>query len=394
MQRHREEHFWNAIIWPILWPMLLIQTALIVLCLLVGLAVWWMSPSQVSWSTTLWLALALLLGSSMNVCAFLMLVKARAKQKDAHFMQELQWLERHSEALRLAIAQMLPDNALTTPAIAISYVRPLKRLTRVNELLSGLEHTISGAQRLSNPVEHAKDDHEQALLDDLHHQQQQLKHLVAGRDRAREESRLKSGYLALLQRETHDLSDHLGHILENDECQACRQQVLNMRERLADVRALLVNLVYQSVNDDDPTPAVATTQSRPLRVLVVDDGPVNLMLARQMLEAHGLNVEGVSSGEQALERQQATLFDLVFMDIFMPTLDGLETTRRWRAYEQKSGNHRSILIALTANADNAGVAECEEAGMDDLLTKPYQPEKLLGMISKWLPGAPIKAPNS
>ncbi|WP_193091905.1 response regulator [Halomonas colorata] len=394
MQRHREEHFWNAIIWPILWPMLLIQTALIVLCLLVGLAVWWMSPSQVSWSTTLWLALALLLGSSMNVCAFLMLVKARAKQKDAHFMQELQGLERHSEALRLAIAQMLPDNALTTPAIAISYVRPLKRLTRVNELLSGLEHTISGAQRLSNPAEHAKDDHEQALLDDLHHQQQQLKHLVAGRDRAREESRLKSGYLALLQRETHDLSDHLGHILENDECQACRQQVLNMRERLADVRALLVNLVYQSVNDDDPTPAVATTQSRPLRVLVVDDGPVNLMLARQMLEAHGLNVEGVSSGEQALERQQATLFDLVFMDIFMPTLDGLETTRRWRAYEQKSGNHRSILIALTANADNAGVAECEEAGMDDLLTKPYQPEKLLGMISKWLPGAPIKAPNS
>ncbi|WP_417420337.1 response regulator [Halomonas sp.] len=397
MQRNREEHFWNAIIWPILWPilwpMLLIQTTLIVLCLLVGLAVWWMSPSQVSWSTTLWLALALLLGSSMNVCAFLMLVKARAKQKDAHFMQELQGLERHSEALRLAIAQMLPDNALTTPAIAISYVRPLKRLTRVNELLSGLEHTISGAQRLSNPVEHAKDDHEQALLDDLHHQQQQLKHLVAGRDRAREESRLKSGYLALLQRETHDLSDHLGHILENDECQACRQQVLNMRERLADVRALLVNLVYQSVNDDDPTPAVATTQNRPLRVLVVDDGPVNLMLARQMLEAHGLNVEGVSSGEQALERQQITSFDLVFMDIFMPTLDGLETTRRWRAYEQKSGKHRSILVALTANADNAGIAECEEVGMDDLLTKPYQPEKLLGMISKWLPGAPIKAPN-
>ena len=392
MQRNREEYFWSAIIWPILWPMLLIQTTLIVLCLLVGLAVWWMSPSQVSWSTTLWLALALLLGSSMNVGAFLMLVKARAKQKDTHFMQELQGVERHSEALRLAIMQMLPDNTLTTPVIAASHVRPLKRLARVNEMLSGLEHTINGAQELNSPAEHVKEDHEQTLLDDLHHQQQQLKHLVAGRDRAREESRLKSGYLALLQRETHDLSDHLSLILENDDCQACRQQVLHMRERLADVRALLINLVYQSVNDED-TVSAAVTQSRALRVLVVDDGPVNLMLARQMLEAHGLNVEGVSSGEQALERQQTTSFDLVFMDIFMPTLDGLETTRRWRAYEQQSGKHRSILVALTANADSAGVAECEEVGMDDLLTKPYQPEKLLGMISKWLPGASIKAPN-
>lgn len=396
MQRNREEHFWNAIIWPILWPMLLIQATLIVLCLLVGLAVWWMSPSQVSWSTTLWLALALLLGSSMNVCAFLMLVKVRARQKDAQFMQELQGLERQSEALRRAMVPMLPDNTLTTPAIATTRVRPLKRLVEVSEMLSGLEHSISGAQELNSSAEHEKEGHEQALLDDLHHQQQQLKHLIAGRDRAREESRLKSGYLALLQRETHDLSDHLGLILENGECQACRQQILDMRERLADVRALLTNLVYQSVNDEDPAPAAVTTQSRALRVLVVDDGPVNLMLARQMLEAHGLNVEGVSSGGQALERQQTTSFDLVFMDIFMPTLDGLETTRRWRAYEQKSGKHRSILVALTANADNAGVAECEEVGMDDLLTKPYQPEKLLGMVSKWLPITPatsIKAPN-
>lgn len=392
MQRNREEHFWNAIIWPILWPMLLIQATLIVLCLLVGLAVWWMSPSQVSWSTTLWLAFALLLGSSMNVCAFLMLVKAHARQKDAHFMQELQAVERHSEALRLAIEQMLPDDTLTSSVIAKKHVQPLKRLARVSEMLSGFEHTISSAQRLSSSTEHAKEEHEQALLDDLHHQQQQLKHLIAGRDRAREESRLKSGYLTLLQRETHDLSDHLGLILGNDECQACRQQVLDIRERLADVRALLINLVYQSVNDEDTVPTTVT-QNRALRILVVDDGPVNLMLARQMLEAHGLNVEGVSSGEQALERQQITSFDLVFMDIFMPTLDGLETTRHWRAYEQKSGKHRSILVALTANADNAGVAECEEVGMDDLLTKPYQPEELLGMISKWLPGASIKAPN-
>ncbi len=390
MQRDQEEHFWNAIIWPILWPMFLIQATLIALCLLVVLAVWWMSPSQVSWSTTLWLALALLLGSTMNVCAFLMLIKMRARQKDAHFMQELAELERHSESLRFAAIQLLPDKTFSTPAISQTPVRPLKRLARVNEMLAGLEHYISGVQRLKQTTEPAKEDQEQALLDDIHHQQQQLKHLIAGRDRAREESRLKTGYLSLLQRETDDLNNHLGRILESDECRLCRQQIVDIRERLADARALLANLVYQSVNDDKAAPA-ASAASHALRILVVDDGPVNLMLARQMLEAQGLNVEGVSSGEQALERQQTTQFDLVFMDIFMPTLDGLETTRRWRAFEQASGKPRSILVALTANADNAGIAECNEAGMDDLLTKPYQPEKLLGMISKWLPNTAGKA---
>ncbi|RUR42363.1 response regulator [Vreelandella populi] len=392
MQRDREEHIWHAIIWPILWPMLLIQATLIVLCLLVGLAVWWMSPSQVSWSTTLWLSLALLLGSSMNMCAFLMLVKTRARQKDSHFMQELAELERNSESLRFAAIQLLPDKTFSSPAISQTPARPLKRLARVNEKLSGLEHYIRTAQQLNPAPDHSKEGQEQALLDDLHHQQQQLKHLMAGRDRAREESRLKTGYLSLLQRETDDLNNHLGRILESDECRHCRQQIVDTRERLADARALLANLVYQSVNDDAAPTNMAPNPA--LRVLVVDDGPVNLMLARQMLEAQGLHVEGVSSGEQALERQQSIQFDLVFMDIFMPTLDGLETTRRWRAFEQASGKHRSILIALTANADNAGITECKEAGMDDLLTKPYQPEKLLGMISKWLPNTEGKASTS
>ena len=392
MQHDREEHFWHAIIWPILWPMLLIQATLIVLCLLVGLAVWWISPSQVSWSTTLWLALALLLGSSMNMCAFLMLVKMRARQKDSHFMQELAELERNSESLRFAAIQLLPDKTFSTPAISQTPARPLKRLARVNEMLSGLEHYIRSAQQLNPVSDNSKEGQEQALLDDLHHQQQQLKHLMAGRDRAREESRLKTGYLSLLQRETDDLNNHLGRMLESDGCRHCRQQIVDTRERLADARALLANLVYQSVNDEAAPTSMAPNHT--LRVLVVDDGPVNLMLARQMLEAQGLQVEGVSSGEQALERQQSTQFDLVFMDIFMPTLDGLETTRRWRAFEQASGKHRSILIALTANADNAGIAECKEAGMDDLLTKPYQPEKLLGMISKWLPNTVGKASTS
>lgn len=117
------------------------------------------------------------------------------------------------------------------------------------------------------------------------------------------------------------------------------------------------------------------------------------MLARQMLETQGLQVEGASSGEQALERQQNAIFDLVFMDIFMPTLDGLETTRRWREYERNYGVSQSVLVALTANVDNAGRDACLAAGMDDLLAKPYQPQTLMNMIAHWFPGTVKAAPS-
>jgi NAD(P)-dependent dehydrogenase (short-subunit alcohol dehydrogenase family) len=124
-----------------------------------------------------------------------------------------------------------------------------------------------------------------------------------------------------------------------------------------------------------------------LKILVVDDGPVNLMLACQMLESQGFDVEGVSCGQQALKRHEQQYFDLVFMDIFMPGLDGMQTSRLWREQEQvlgqselgqsalRRGERReesaSVLIALTANADQAGraVAAAEQAlgGLDLLI---------------------------
>lgn len=406
MQRYQREHFWNAIVWPLLWPLLLLQAALIILCLAVGAMVWWMSPANASWSTTLWLMSALLIGSSLNVGAFLMLVKARGRRKDIRFIQELAELERHSQALCATVAQSLPDPKFATPNDAVESHLPLQRLARVNEVLAGLERRMHCLQ-LTNAASRStqqEQEQEQALLDDLQHQQRQLKHLIAGRDRAREESRLKSGYLTLLQRETDALLDHLNVMADKEITDSCRQNVMEVREHLSDIRALLTNLVQQSVGESAVAGAVTGSEEatsgqrgglqRHLRVLVVDDGPVNLMLARQMLETQGLQVEGVSSGEQALARQQGGFFDLVFMDIFMPTMDGLETTRRWRDYERThGGNQSSVLVALTANADNAGRDACLNAGMDDLLAKPYQPETLLNMITHWFPGK-IKPPPS
>ncbi len=385
MQRYQREHFWNAVIWPVLWPLLLVQAALVLLCVLVGAVIWLMSPGQASWSTTLWLTLTLLLGSCLNVGAFLMLIKARAKFKDALFIQGLNELERRIDTLQQGImphATLLLDEE--------SQERPLKRLTRANDQLASLVSALQKSGHVATAeTEHSKSD--QALLDDLHHQQKQLKHLMAGRERAREESRLKSGYLTLMQREADSLFDHLGTMLTEESSEACRQNVTHVRERLADIRSLLANFVQQSVNEADTYDLPLSSEQSP-RVLVVDDGPVNLMLARQMLELQGLHVEGVSSGEQALERQQSAFYDLVFMDIFMPTLDGLETTRRWRRYEHQHATKRSVMIALTANADNAGQDACSAAGLDDILAKPYQPDTLHGMIKKWLPNA-LEKPN-
>lgn len=386
MQRYQREHFWNAIVWPTLWPLLLVQAALVLLCVLVGLVVWGLSPSQTSWSTTLWLTLALLLGSCLNVGVFLMLVKSRAKQEDANCMQELAELER--QAAQLVNRQVEHVDSQTED---VGEGLPLNRLAMVNQLLADVIRAGEDDQDLASSSEPFRSD--QTLLDDLHHQQKQLKHLIAGRDRAREESRLKSGYLTLLQREADSLFDHLGDMLQMDNSELCFQNITHVRERLADIRALLTNFVQQSANETDVYEQLLPAD-RKLRILVVDDGPVNLMLARQMLETQGLQVDGVSSGEQALDCQQTVFYDLVFMDIFMPTLDGLETARRWRTFERLSGGQRrSVLIALTANVDNAGHGAYNAAGIDDVLAKPYKPETLLSMITKWVPSANNQVQN-
>ncbi|TVP45169.1 MAG: response regulator [Halomonas sp.] len=390
MERCHREHFWDAIVWPLLWPLLLVQAALVLLCLAVGAAMWWMSPSYVAWSTMLWLTLALLVGSILNVCVFLMLVKARARLKDTRFMQELIELEQHSQALCEAAVHSLPNSKCNPPKAVDESLRPLQRLAGVNETLAELERCMHRSKANEAAFKNSQYEHEQILLDDLQQQQRQLKHLMAGRDRAREESRLKSGYLTLLQREADSLYEHLNTQAANKITDDCREIVTDVSERLSDMRALLVNLVHEragDVNEIDSRPA-----KRHLRVLVVDDGPVNLMLARQMLESQGLQVEGVSSGEQALKRQQKVLFDLVFMDIFMPALDGLETTRRWRDYERRQGRRRSVLVALTANAESASLDDCLAAGLDDLLAKPYQPETLINIIAKWFPST-VKVPQ-
>ena len=106
------------------------------------------------------------------------------------------------------------------------------------------------------------------------------------------------------------------------------------------------------------------------RILVVEDHPTNRELAQAMLERLGLEVGLTENGQAALECLARESFDLVLMDMQMPVLDGLETTRRWRRQESPSGP-RLPIVAMTANAMPEDQRRCREAGMDDVLCKPF-----------------------
>ena len=119
-------------------------------------------------------------------------------------------------------------------------------------------------------------------------------------------------------------------------------------------------------------------------VLVVEDNPLNQLIAREMVAALGLRPAVVSSGEEALLSCRSTPPDLVLMDIQMPGMDGLETTRRLRALQAAGELRRFPIIALTAHAMASDRQASLAAGMDEHLTKPVQLEQLRGVLSQWL----------
>ncbi len=130
----------------------------------------------------------------------------------------------------------------------------------------------------------------------------------------------------------------------------------------------------------------ATSQAKLIskRVLLVEDNLVNRELALELLHDLGLITDVAHHGREAVEKLQNTRYDLVLMDIQMPEMDGLEATRRIRAFEVHEPH--TPIIAMTAQAMSGDRERCLEAGMDDYLTKPIDPDKLLDALLRWMPG--------
>jgi len=155
-------------------------------------------------------------------------------------------------------------------------------------------------------------------------------------------------------------------------------------------RPLARNALYQTLRrtlqghaPEHPlaTPLLTATEGR-ARILLVEDNPVNQLVAKGMLAKLGCRVEVATQGAEALEWLEREDFDLVLMDCNMPVMDGYEASRRIR----QSGRWPELpIVALTANAMPEERERCRAAGMSDYLAKPFRREELLALIDHWVP---------
>jgi len=127
-----------------------------------------------------------------------------------------------------------------------------------------------------------------------------------------------------------------------------------------------------------PSSASVKAESRPLQVLLVEDHPINQMLATTLLKKWGHTVVLAQNGQEAVDLFPTQPWDIVLMDMQMPVMGGLEATRLIRAAEPR-GQHTPI-VAMTANAMESDRQACLQAGMDDHLAKPFNASSLQAKI--------------
>ncbi len=121
------------------------------------------------------------------------------------------------------------------------------------------------------------------------------------------------------------------------------------------------------------------------RILMVEDNPINQMVAQKMLEKIGLKATLATNGIEALQCLDEQSFDLVLMDCQMPEMDGFDATREIRKLEIKALDQKRLpVIAMTANVMSGDRERCLEVGMDDYIGKPVQRDQLAAVLSKWL----------
>ncbi|MEC0243744.1 response regulator [Paenibacillus dokdonensis] len=124
-------------------------------------------------------------------------------------------------------------------------------------------------------------------------------------------------------------------------------------------------------------------QNAPTDILVVDDHPVNQKLMVSMLSKLGLKADVAEDGQQAVEKAQSHPgYRFIFMDLQMPVMDGLEATELIRQQQQNS-NHKPVIIAMTANVMEGIQERCEEAGMDDYISKPVKMSSVKQVLTRY-----------
>ncbi|GJL90644.1 response regulator [Hyphococcus sp.] len=158
------------------------------------------------------------------------------------------------------------------------------------------------------------------------------------------------------------------------------------------IKPIRQSSLHKQLTDDETetpapqaqTPATASpapSQNKTYRVLLAEDNQINAVLATTIIKRAGHSVEVAQNGAEAVDAVMLAEYDIILMDMHMPEVDGLEATRRIRRLDGPM--RRAPIIALTANAMAADRQKCIAAGMDDFLSKPFEPSDLTSLLAKW-----------
>jgi signal transduction histidine kinase/CheY-like chemotaxis protein len=153
------------------------------------------------------------------------------------------------------------------------------------------------------------------------------------------------------------------------------------------VFTIMMTLPLAKSNSTKPTNNTgATPRAASGNILLVEDNPANILVARSIIQNLGYDCAAVSNGQEALERMKTDghSFDLVLLDIQMPIMDGYATAQNIRAQEKKLNLKRTPIIGVTAHALVGDREKCIAAGMDDYLSKPFRMDELQAMLNRHL----------
>ncbi len=129
-------------------------------------------------------------------------------------------------------------------------------------------------------------------------------------------------------------------------------------------------------------------EARSIRVLAADDNEVNRLVLKSMIDAARCDLDFAVNGAEAVEAYKQAEYDLVFMDISMPVMDGTEAARTIRQFERQTGRDYTPIICLTAHATDGRSQEFLDSGMDDIAPKPLSQKVVKHMIEKWVRESP------
>lgn len=125
-----------------------------------------------------------------------------------------------------------------------------------------------------------------------------------------------------------------------------------------------------------------------LKILLVDDSAVVRLVIAKQLEMIGFTIDTAEDGEIAVKAVKEKEYDLIFMDVMMPNLDGLQATREIRMMELETARQPVPIVGVTGYTNRS---ECIDAGMNDFLFKPVTTEQLKGAIKNWYPDTVLPA---